>query len=280
MAVQWFPGHMAKTMRQIRENLGKVDVVIEILDARIPLSSRNPMTGKIVEEKPLLVVLNKADLADPPVLKQWEDFFRSEGGRREVIQVSASTGKNISAIAEKCKALCSEFPWAGKRAIRAMIIGVPNTGKSAVLNSIAGKRKQEVGNRPGVTRDMRKVKVTDNFHLIDTPGVLWHKFDDEKVGEKLAILGSVKDSILYTDDIAAKALELMKELYPERVAERFKIEPDTVAETAPYELLLLLGKKRGCLSPGGRVDAEKASRIVLTEIREGRLGGICLEKPF
>lgn len=270
---------MAKTIRKIKENINKADAVLEILDARIPYSSRNPMIEKIVENKPLLIVLNKADLADSGALKEWEEYFRNSGSKRDVVQVSATTGKNITSIVEKCRLLCSDCEWIAKRPVRAMIIGVPNVGKSAILNTIAGKKKQEVSNRPGVTRDLKKVKVNDRFHLIDTPGVLWHKFEDPSVGEKLAILGSVKDSVLYRDDIALKAVELLKELYPRRLAERYGLELSIVENTAPYELLLVIGKKRGCLVSGGRVDIEKVSLIVLTEIREGRFGGICLERP-
>ncbi len=279
MAIQWFPGHMARTIREIKENINKSDVVLEILDARIPYSSRNPMIEKIVENKPLLVVLNKADLADSSVLKDWEMYFRKENGNSEVIQVSAFTGKNISGIVEKCRFLCRDCAWLGKRAIRAMIIGVPNAGKSAILNTVAGKKKQEVSNKPGVTRDLKKVKISDKLHLIDTPGVLWHKFEDQLAGEKLAILGSIKDSILYRDDIALKALALLKELYPGRLASRYGIDNSDVEKLPPDELLLLIGKKRGCLVSGGRVDVEKVSGIILTEIREGRLGGICLDRP-
>jgi ribosome biogenesis GTPase A len=270
---------MHKGIKQIKENIGKSDIVLEILDARIPFSSRNPMIEKIVENKPLLIVLNKADLADASVLKKWEEYFRKNSSNRDVVMVSAVTGKNISAIVEKSRFLCRGCQWIGKRAVRAMIIGVPNVGKSAILNCIAGKRKQEVSNRPGVTRDLKKVRVTERLHLIDTPGVLWHKFEDQEVGEKLAILGSVRDSILYRDDIAIKALLLLKKLYPANLSERYGIEQKTVEETAPDELLLLIGKKRGCLVSGGKVDTDKVSRIILTEVREGRLGGLCLDRP-
>jgi len=279
MPVQWFPGHMHKGIGQIRENIGKSDIVLEILDARIPWSSRNPMIEKIVENKPLLIVLNKSDLADSSVLKLWEEYFKKNRSNSDVVQVSAITGKNISGIVEKSRYLCREYEWIGKRAIRAMIIGVPNVGKSAILNHIAGKKKQEVSNKPGVTRDLKKVKISERLHLIDTPGVLWHKFEDQEVGEKLAILGSVRDSILYRDDIAVKALALLKKLYPVNLSERYGIELKTVEETAPDELLQIIGKKRGCLVTGGIVDTDKVSRIILTEVREGRLGGLCLDRP-
>jgi ribosome biogenesis GTPase A len=276
MQVQWFPGHMAKTIRKIKEGIARADVVLEILDARIPSSSRNPMIEKIVESRPVLIILNKADLADAEVLKTWEQYFRSEN--TEVIQVSALTGKNITGIIEKSRYLCRNTEWAGKRAVRAMIIGVPNVGKSAILNYLAGKKKQDVSNRPGVTREVKKIRVSGTLHLIDTPGVLWHKFEDPETGEKLAILGSVRDSILNRDEIAVKALELLKEYYPLRISERYGLTEESVRESLPSQLLEAIGRRRGCLVAGGKVDPERAAGILLTELRDGRLGGICLDR--
>ena len=279
MAVQWFPGHMAKTIREIKEKVGKADVILEILDARIPYSSRNPMIEKITEHKPVVVVLNKADLADKTVLEKWIDYFKTSNEKREVISISATLGKNISGIIEKCRLLCKDAPWFGKRAIRVMIVGVPNVGKSAILNSLAGKRKQDVRNTPGVTRELKKVNISDKIQVTDTPGVLWHKFEDPLAGEKLAILGSVKDSILYRDDIAIKAAELLKEFYPARLSERFGIGQADIEKNTASEIFEIIGKKRGCLGSGGVVDSDKTARILLTEIRDGRLGGICLDRP-
>ena len=279
MAVQWFPGHMAKTTREIKEKVKKADVVLEILDARIPYSSRNPMIEKLIEHKPLVIVLNKADLADKAVLDKWFEYFKADNDKREVISVCATSGSNISGIIEKCRLLCKDSAWIAKRAIRVMIIGVPNVGKSAILNSLAGKRKQDVRNTPGVTRELRKVNISDKIQVTDTPGVLWHKFEDPVVGEKLAILGSVKDSILYRDDIALKAVELLKELYPARLSERYGIAPAEIEKNSPFEIFEAVGKRRGCLVSGGRVDNDKTARILLTEIRDGKLGGICLDTP-
>ena len=279
MAVQWFPGHMAKTIREIKLKVEKADVVLEILDARIPYSSQNPMIEKITEHKPVVIVLNKADLADKTILDKWADFLKANNEKREVLSVSATKGKNITGIIEKCRLLCKDSAWFGKRAIRVMIIGVPNVGKSAILNKLAGKRKQDVRNIPGVTKELRKVNVSDKLQVTDTPGVLWHKFEDPLVGEKLAILGSVKDSIIYRDDIALKAIELLKELYPTRLGERYGIGLTEVEEKSASELFEIIGRKRGCIVSGGKVDNDKTARIVLTDIREGRLGGICLESP-
>ena len=279
MAVQWFPGHMAKTIREIKEKINKADVVLEILDARIPYSSRNPMIEKITEHKPIVIVLNKADLADKAVLDKWIDYFKADNDKKEVISVVATSKKNITGIIEKCRLLCKDAPWLVKRAIRVMIIGVPNVGKSAILNSLAGKRKQDVRDTPGVTRELRKINISDKIQVTDTPGVLWHKFEDPVVGEKLAILGSVKDSIIYRDDIALKAVEILKEFYPARLSERYGIEQAEIEQKTPFEIFETVGKKRGCLVAGGKVDNDKIARILLTEIREGKLGGICLDRP-
>ena len=276
MPIQWFPGHMTKAFKQIKESLLKTDVVIEILDARIPNASRNPMIEDLVTDKPSVVVLNKSDLGDPSVMKRWEDYFKGEN--KEAVQVSAITGKNINGIIEKSRKLCADEEWFGKRAVRVMIIGVPNVGKSAIVNYLAGKKKQDVSNRPGVTRDVKKIKLTDRLHLVDTPGVLWHKFEDQSVGEKLAILGSINDAILFREDIAMKGLEIMAVFYPERLTERYKLKKEDLLKPS-HELLEIIGGKRGCLVKGGVVDTDKASRIILTEIRDGKLGGICLEVP-
>ena len=276
MPIQWFPGHMTKAFKQIKESLLKTDVVIEILDARIPGASRNPMIEEIVADKPSVIVLNKSDLGDPAVMKKWENYFKGEN--REAVQVSAVTGKNINGIIEKSRNLCAEDEWYGKRAVRVMIIGVPNVGKSAIINYLAGRKKQDVSNRPGVTRNVQKIKLTDRLHLVDTPGVLWHKFEDQSVGEKLAILGSINDAILFREDIAMKGIEIMARYYPDRLAERYKLKDDDLSRPAD-ELLSIIDRKRCCLVKGGTVDTDKASRIVLTEIRDGKLGGICLEVP-
>ena len=280
MPLQWFPGHMTKAVRQIKENLSRADIVIEVLDARIPMSSRNPMIDDIVGRLPRLVVLNKADLADPNLLPQWEKALKKDSDSIEVVQISAKTGKNLPQLIEKAKYLCRNASWAGRRAVRAMVLGVPNVGKSAIINYLSGRKSRNVENRPGVTRDVsQSIKISASLKVIDTPGILWHKFEDQAVGEKLAILGSINDEILFREDIAIKGLEYFYRNYPKRLQERFNLAPEEISGSDMFALLETIGKKRGCLVPGGKVDTEKAARIVLTEIRDGRICRFCLERP-
>lgn len=279
MPLQWFPGHMTKAVRLIKENLTKADIVIEVLDARIPLSSRNPMIGELTGKKPRLVVLNKSDLADPNMLTLWDKKLRTSENI-EVVQISVKTGKNLTQLIEKSKYLCRNMSWAGNRAVRAMVLGVPNVGKSAIINYLLGRRSRSVGNRPGVTKDVsQSLKISASLKVIDTPGILWHKFEDPEVGEKLAVLGSINDEILFREDIACRGLDIFRSLYPAKLCERFNLKIEDIQNKESYEILEEIGRKRGCLISGGKVDTEKAARIVLTEIRDGRICRFCLEKP-
>ena len=238
MPLQWFPGHMTKAVRQIKENLSRADIVIEVLDARIPYSSRNPMIDDIVGKMPRLIVLNKADLADPNIMSQWEKALKGEKENIQVVQISARTGKNLSQLIEKAKYLCQNSSWAGRRAVRAMVLGVPNVGKSAIINYLSGRKSRNVENRPGVTRDVsHSIKISASLKVIDTPGLLWQKLQ-----------------------------------------ERFNLAPEEISDDM-LALLETIGRKRGCLVSGGKVDTEKAARIVLTEVRDGRICRFCLEKP-
>ena len=280
MPLQWFPGHMTKAVRQIKENLSKVDIIIEVLDARIPLSSRNPIIANITGKRPRLVVLNKADLADPNIMPLWEKYLKGDNDKIEVVQVSVKTGKNLTQLIEKSKYLCRNMNWVGRRAVRAMVLGVPNVGKSAIINYLSGKKSRNVENRPGVTKDVSmSIKVSSSLKVVDTPGILWHKFEDPEVGEKLAILGSINDEILFREDIAVKALDIFVQMYPKKLAERFSLSSEEISQIRGFDLLELIGKKRGCLVAGGKVDTEKAARVLLTEIRESRICRFCLEKP-
>lgn len=274
--IQWFPGHMNKTRRLIKENLTKVDVVIEILDARAPESSRNPIMDELTGSKPRLVVLNKADLADPAVTDKWMAYYGEERSRQLPVAVSSKTGENLKVIAKGCRQLCEGAKWIERRPVRAMIVGIPNVGKSTVINTLAGRKKAAVGNKPGVTRDMQRLNISDSLQIYDTPGILWPKFEDQAIGFKLALLGSIKDTILLLDEISMKGLEYMTIKYPERIKERYKLEE---LPADPLELIELIGRKRGCLVSGGDIDYEKAVNIFLIDLRQGMLGRFSLESP-
>lgn len=281
LAIQWFPGHMAKARREVTEKLKLIDVVIELVDARLPLSSRNPMMDEIVGQKPRLVLLNKADLADPHMTKKWAGYFEEKGAT--VLAINAQTGKGVEKISGACRKLASPLieKWKSKgmkpRAIRGMILGIPNVGKSTLINRLASKKIAKVGDRPGVTKKQQWIKVgNDELELLDTPGILWPKFEDQVIGYRLAATGAIKDELLDFQDIALFVLNYMKDHYPERIAERYKLEE------VPEEGLALfdaIGKKRGCLLPGGYIDYDKAAEIILRELRSGTLGQVTLEQP-
>lgn len=274
--IQWYPGHMVKTRRLIQENLKKVDVIIEILDARIPVSSSNPIIDELTGDKPRLVVLNKSDLADKNITELWKKHFRSLGDNRLPVEVSSKTKHNLKSIVSGCRTLCKGAKWENRRPVRAMIVGIPNVGKSTVINALAGRKKAAVGNKPGLTKDMTRLNVSDSLQIYDTPGILWPKFEDQDIGFKLALLGSIKDSILILDEISMKGLEYMIQYYPERIRDRYKIDdiPDDTVQ-----LIELIGKKRGCLIAGGAIDYEKAINLFLLDLRGGKLGTFSLETP-
>ncbi len=274
--IQWFPGHMSKTRRLIKENLKKVDVIIEILDARVPLSSSNPIIDELTGDKPRLVVLNKSDLADKKTTALWMEYFKSQDGKRLPVEVSSKTRQNLKAIAAGCKTLCKGASWLQRRPVRAMIVGIPNVGKSTVINVLAGRKKAAVGNKPGLTKEMQRLNVSDALQIYDTPGILWPKFEDQDTGFKLALLGSIKDSILILDEISMRGLEYMVQYYPERIKERYNIE-DIPSDTV--QLIELIGKRRGCLIAGGAIDYEKAINLFLLDLRGGKLGTFSLEAP-
>ncbi len=271
---------MAKARREVTEKLKLIDVVIELLDARVPLSSRNPMIDEIVAHKPRLVLLNKADLADPAITKEWEKYFQSTGAK--VLALNAQTGKGVNQIPIACKELAQPLieklrsKGMKPRAIRAMILGIPNVGKSTLINRLASKRIAKVGDRPGVTKQQQWIKVGNDMELLDTPGILWPKFEDQSIGFRLAATGAIKDELLDFQDIALFILMFMKEYYPTRLKERYKLNE------LPEEGIALfdeIGKKRGCLLSGGFIDYDKAAEIILRELRSGTLGSITLERP-
>lgn len=289
--VQWFPGHMAKTRRIMASNLKLVDAVVEITDARIPFSSRNPEIKKICGSKPRLVLLNKADSADPNVTSMWIEYYKQQGVA--ALATDCRSGRNVNKFYPMLKELLSDQieKWDTRgmtgRPIRMMIVGIPNVGKSSFINRLAGAKLAKVEDRPGVTRGKQWVALEDGFELLDMPGVLWPKFDDKLVGERLAFTGAVKDVILDVEYLACRLLEYLAEDYPELLTERYGISLEDLPESMDdmqgcvkgYELLERVGRKRGFLVSGGEINTERAANTVLDEFRGGKLGRLSLEKP-
>ncbi len=281
--VQWFPGHMAKTRRLIKESLSMVDAVTEILDARIPLSSRNPEIEQITAGKPRIILLNKCDVADERITREWINYFERKGFT--ALPVDCRSGKGLGAyrpavrkvLAEKIKS--NEQKGMAGKSLRVMVVGIPNTGKSSFINRMAGKNRAQVADRPGVTRHNQWFNIGNGIELLDTPGVLWPKFDDPSVGDKLAFIGSVKDTVLDSETMAVRLIDVLKKEYPNTLSQRYKINGIDFAETESFEILELLGKKRGMLISGGEIDTERASVTLLDEYRAGKLGKISMEAP-
>ena len=280
MQVQWFPGHMAKTRRLIKESLHLVDAVCEIVDARLPESSRNPEIDEIVGSKPRIVLLNKCDLADDTATAK--KIMEMAGKGIKALPVDCRTGKGLDKfqpavkeiLSEKIKAN-AERGMAGK-ALRVMVVGIPNTGKSSFINRMAGQYRAKVADKPGVTRGNQWFSIGQGIELLDTPGVLWPKFEDPEVGFKLSFIGSVKDEILDIQEIAVRLLKVLQEGYPDRLADRYKISGFENME--PYELLELIASKRGMLLKKGEYDTERAAVMLLDEYRSGKLGKITLDR--
>lgn len=279
--IQWFPGHMAKTRRQIAKSLPLVDAAAELLDARLPLSSRNPEFDSLTRRKPRLVILNKADMADPDITGQWVQYFRKKGCA--VITADSKSGKGIKNFAPALRELLADrlAKYAAKgmkgRPIRVMILGIPNVGKSSLINRLAGGKRAKAEDRAGVTRTQQWIKTQDGVELLDTPGVLWPKLDDQEVAVRLAMTGAIRDDILDKEALAARLLTLLHVQYPEAVASRYKIAAD--AEGDGFSLLEQMAKNRGMLLPGGVANTERAAITLLDEFRGCKLGRISLEKP-
>ncbi len=281
--IQWFPGHMAKTRRMISENLKNVDVVIEILDARIPRSSRNPEITKLIENKPSLIILNKASLADPAQNKLWQEYYNTE--RTQCILVDCISGEGLNKILPAIKLLLKEklerYESKGMtgRRLFAMVLGIPNVGKSTLINKLSGGKKAKVENRPGVTRDKQWVSTGIGVDLLDMPGILWPKFEDRTVGENLALTGAVKDDILDIESLAMVYCNRMKNLYPETLAARYKLgEVESFVDMGDYDLLCHIGKKRGFLVSGGEINTERTADMLIDEFRAAKLGRITLDR--
>ncbi len=279
--VQWFPGHMAKTRRLIKESLSLVDGVTEIIDARIPSSSSNPELEELINGKPRIVLLNKCDLADKNITNNWVEYYKKKGVCAIPVDCRSGRGLNnyIVAVREVLKDVIKRNEDRGMpgKALRIMVVGIPNTGKSSFINRMAGAAKAKVADKAGVTRNNQWFAIGNGIELLDTPGVLWPKFDDQKVGDRLAFIGSVKDEILDAETLAIRLLEVMKNDYPDRLAERYKISDFENKEA--WEVLEMIGKKRGMMIKGGEIDYERASVMLLDEYRGGKLGLISLERP-
>ena len=280
--IQWFPGHMAKTRRLISENLKNVDVVIEILDARIPYSSRNPEITKLIENKPSLIILNKANLADPVQNKLWQEHYSTD--KTACILVDCLTGEGLNKILPAIRSLLKEklerYENKGmNRRIFAMVLGIPNVGKSTLINKLSGNKKAKVENRPGVTRDKQWFSTGIGLDIMDMPGILWPKFEDRTVGENLALTGAIKDDVVLTEELAMAYCNRMKNLYPELLATRYKLgDTATFTDMSDYDLLCYIGKKRGFLISGGEINTERTADMLLDEFRAAKLGRITLDR--
>lgn len=274
MAINWFPGHMHKAQKEIKEIIHQIDVVIEVCDARLPFSSENPMITSIRGDKPLIKILNKSDLADPELTKVWLDYFQSQQNVK-AIALTTEEPSGAKLIAELIKKLAPTKNESGKQ-INAMIMGIPNVGKSTLINTLVGKTKAKVGNEPAVTKAQQRIRLEEGVYLYDTPGMLWPKIDNENSGYRLAVSGGIKDTAFDHEDIACFAAEYLVTAYPELLKERYKIDDLPQQEV---EFLEELGRKRGCVKGGGHVDFHKAAEILINEIRDKTLGNITFETP-
>jgi len=274
MAINWFPGHMHKAQKEIKEILPQIDVVIEVCDARLPFSSENPMITEIRGDKPLIKILNKSDLADAAKTKVWLEYLESQHNVKAIALTTdnPSVAKNIANLIRK---LVPNKDEAGKQ-INAVIMGIPNVGKSTLINTLVGKAKAKVGNEPAVTKGQQRIRLDEGLYLFDTPGMLWPKIANENSGYRLAVSGAVKDTAFDHDDIAYFAADYLLKTYPKRVMERYKLTEQPEHEE---DLIEAIGRRRGCVRSGGRVDLHKASVILINEIRDKTLGAITFEMP-
>lgn len=280
MNIQWYPGHMTKTRRQIEADLKQVDAVCEIVDARIPMSSRNPDIDAICGNKPRIIVLNRMDLADPSATKKWAAYFKSKG--MSVISTDCKTRRGIADFNPAARSACKEklerdAARGMNRPLRVMVVGIPNVGKSTLINQISGRKGAKAENRPGVTRGKQWVTVDSGLQLLDTPGILWPKFEDPEVGMMLAYTGAVKEGVIDLEELASRLMELLHKFYPQTLLERYKV--DAPEGTPGWELLELAGKKRGFLLARGEINTERMAKVLIDEFRSGKLGKFTLEMP-
>lgn len=279
MTIQWFPGHMAKARREIEENLKLVDVVLELVDARAPQASQNPMLQEVIKSKRRLMILMKKDLADTHETEQWLTHFRQQ--QIESLAIDVNVPKDIQAVIQSVHTLGEDLKveltkrGVSQRPLRALILGIPNVGKSTLINRLAHKRIARIGDRPGITRHQQWIKVRGDFELLDTPGILWPKFEDQTVGMMLAAIGTIKDQLLSLQDIAAYVLTYMQKKYPSMLEERYGLD---IEMADMWDIFEFIGKRRGALQSGGQVNFDKVAEIVLRDLRTGRLGQVTLEK--
>jgi ribosome biogenesis GTPase A len=279
MQFQWYPGHMTKAKRQMQEDLKLIDLVIELVDARIPFSSRNPDIDELGKNKARLILMNKADLADPGKTEIWSNYFKSRGCF--VVCIDARSKKGMKAIQNEIMEACREKierdlrRGIKNRPVRAMVVGIPNVGKSTFINTYAGKACAKTGNKPGVTKGKQWIRLNKNVELLDTPGILWPKFEDQKVGLHLALIGSIKDEILNIDEMSLALIKLLMRDDPRAVAARYELEEETDA----VEILKSVAKNRGCLKKGEELDYSKAAALIIDEFRSGKIGRFTLELP-
>ena len=280
MNIQWYPGHITKTRRQIEADLKQVDAVCEIVDARIPISSRNPDIDSICGTKPRIIVLNRMDLADPAATKKWREHFRGLG--MTVLATDCKSRQGINDFTPAARAACAEkierdAARGMNRPLRVMVVGIPNVGKSTLINQISGRKGAKAENRPGVTRGKQWVTVDSGLLLLDTPGILWPKFEDPQVGMMLAFTGAVKEGVIDLEELSCRLMELLLKYYPQVLSERYKVEAE--AGTPGYALLEMAGRKRGFLLRGGEVHTERMAKVLMDEFRSGKLGKFTLEMP-
>ena len=281
MNIQWFPGHMTKAQRMIEENLKLVDAVCEILDARIPRSSRNPDIDRLAGDKPRLVILNRCDLADPTITARWRKYFEAQG--LAILETDARTGKGVNGFAPAIRRLLAdkirEYESKGQvgRPLRVMILGIPNVGKSTFINKVAGRKAAIAGDKPGVTRGKQWINIDAGLDLLDTPGILWPRFDSQEVGEMLAITNAIKADVLDKETLAANFMVRLRQMYPQAIVDRYKFQPDP--EMNGFELLEQAAKKRGFLVSRGEYDIERMANTLLGEYHDGKLGRLSLEAP-
>ena len=279
MHFQWYPGHMTKARRMMQENIKLIDLIIELVDARIPLSSRNPDIDELGKNKARLILLNKADLAEDALNDEWISYFKEKG--YSAVKVNSKKGGGIKSIQSVIQEACREKTERDRkrgilnRPVRAMVAGIPNVGKSTFINALAGKAYAKTGNKPGVTKGKQWIRLNKNVELLDTPGILWPKFEDQEVGLKLAFIGSIKDEILQTEELAAELVKFMKSVYPGVLEEKY----DILAVEDIYGCLRNIAESRHCLVRGSELDTGKAAAILLDDFRSGRLGRITLERP-